>query len=142
MMNAASQPKQKEDASQPSAQPVELTEEAFEKAWEAIVSELKPKLRALLTSVKHEFNKEEATLTQFVANDLQRDWIMSNMHFILEDKLRKALGGHAVKILVEVLPPEQVKVNTEYMPTEVAKAMIKDSPQMESFSREFDLDVS
>ena len=106
------------------------------------MSEQKPKLRALLTSVKHVFDKDEATLTQFVANDLQRDWIMSNMHFILEDKLRKALGGHAVKILVEVLPPEQVKVNTEYMPTEVAKAMIKDSPQMESFSREFDLDVS
>jgi len=142
MINAASQPQQKADAGKQPAQPVELTEEAFEKAWGAIVSEQKPKLRALLTSVKHEFDKEEATLTQFVANDLQRDWIMSNMHFILEDKLRKALGGHAVKILVEVLPPEQVKVNTEYMPTEVAKAMIKDSPQMESFSREFDLDVS
>ena len=143
LMNAAANPKETAAAQEemPKEGPGgEVTPEAFEAAWSDVVSQLKPKLRSLLSSVKHEFSQKESCVTQFVANDLQRNWIMDNMHFVLEDKLRRALG-RAVRIVVEVLPPSEAELQKKpYTPTEMAKAMMGDSAQMENFSREFDLE--
>ena len=55
----------------------------------------------------------------------------------------KALGMAGVRLQIEVLPQSELPKDGEpYMPTEMAKAMMKESSQMENFSREFELEVS
>ena len=148
LSQAGSQPVAKKEAADdaPAAgrQPSDITPEVLKGAWEQFLQEIeKPNLRAALAVNTPVYSAENNAVTQFVASELQKNWIIEKQLLTLQAKLQKALDLGGVRLQIEVLPQaETSKEGEPYMPTEMAKAMIKDSAEMESFSREFELEVS
>ncbi|MBQ7457915.1 MAG: DNA polymerase III subunit gamma/tau, partial [Bacteroidales bacterium] len=125
-------------------QPSDITEEILKGSWDEFLGQIeKPNLRAALAVNKPQYSAENNAVTQFVASELQKNWIIEKQLLPLQAKLQKALGVAGVRLQIEVLPQSELPKNDEpYMPTEMAKAMMKESSQMENFSREFELEVS
>ncbi|MBO4558139.1 MAG: hypothetical protein J5693_05985, partial [Bacteroidales bacterium] len=123
---------------------VEITPELLEQTWPAFIASIEqPKLKAALNANKPQYAAQDNAVTQFVASELQKNWILEKQLHILTDKLRKAIGNGSVRLRIEVLPPQESDTaSNPYMPTEVAREMMKDSKQMSDFSREFELEVS
>ena len=122
----------------------EITPEALEKGWKEFLAMVDtPNLRANLAKNQPVYSAEENTVTQFVASELQKNWIMEKRHLSLERNLRKVLGNSKVRLNIEVLPSaEDDKPAAPYMPAEVAKKMMEDSSKVAEFGREFELEVS
>ncbi len=133
-----------EDSAPAGRQPSDITEDVLKEAWDEFLGQIeKPNLRAALAVNKPQYSAESNTVTQFVASELQKNWIVEKQLLPLQAKLQKALGVAGVRLRIEVLPQSELpKTDEPYMPTEMAKAMMKDSSQMENFSREFELEVS
>ncbi len=133
-----------EDSAPSGRQPSDVTEDILKGAWEEFLQQVeRPNLRAALAVNKPGYSAQTNTVTQFVASELQRNWIIEKQLLPLQAKLQKALGVAGVRLQIEVLPQSELPKDDEpYMPTEMAKAMMKDSSQMENFSREFELEVS
>ncbi len=133
-----------EDPAPSGRQPSDVTEDILKEAWDEFLQQIeRPNLRAALAVNKPVYSAQTNTVTQFVASELQRNWIIEKQLLPLQAKLQKALGVAGVRLQIEVLPQSELSKDGEpYMPTEMAKAMIKESSQMENFSREFELEVS
>ena len=133
-----------EDSAPAGRQPSDITEDVLKEAWDEFLGQIeKPNLRAALAVNRPQYSAESNTVTQFVASALQKNWIIEKQLLPLQAKLQKALGVAGVRLRIEVLPQSELPKNDEpYMPTEMAKAMMKESSQMENFSREFELEVS
>ncbi|MBO4417419.1 MAG: DNA polymerase III subunit gamma/tau [Bacteroidales bacterium] len=133
-----------EESATAGRQPSDITEEVLKEAWDEFLTQIeKPNLRAALAVNKPQYSAENNAVTQFVASELQKNWIIEKQLLPLQAKLQKALGIAGVRLQIEVLPQSELPKDGEpYMPTEMAKAMMKESSQMENFSREFELEVS
>ena len=133
-----------EESAPAGRQPSDITEEVLKEAWDEFLTQIeKPNLRAALAVNKPQYSAENNAVTQFVASELQKNWIIEKQLLPLQAKLQKALGMAGVRLQIEVLPQSELPKDGEpYMPTEMAKAMMKESSQMENFSREFELEVS
>ncbi|MBR5034452.1 MAG: DNA polymerase III subunit gamma/tau, partial [Bacteroidales bacterium] len=124
--------------------PETITEDLFKAGWQKFLEMIgTPNLRAALSANTPIYSAENNTVTQFVASELQKNWIMEKRLLQLQADLQRALGVKGVRLAIEVQPqaaePEEEK---PYMPTEMAKAMMKDSQQVSDFAREFELEVS
>ncbi len=130
--------------SQAEKKPADITAEVLKEAWGEFLQQIdRPNLRAALAVNTPSYDPEDNSVTQLVASELQKNWIIEKQLFDLQAKLQKAMGLGGVRLKIEVLPQAQDNGKSgPYMPTETAKAMIKDSPEMENFSREFQLEVS
>ncbi len=133
-----------DDSAPAGRQPSDITEETLKEAWDDFLTQIeRPNLRAALAVNKPLYSVENNAVTQFVASELQKNWIIEKQLLPLQAKLQKALGVAGVRLQIEVLPQSELPKDGEpYMPTEMAKAMMKESSQMENFSREFELEVS
>ena len=122
----------------------EITPQVLEEGWKKFLATVKaPNLRANLAKNTPVYSAEDNTVTQFVASELQKNWIVEQRLPALQGELRKALGNSKVILKIEVLPQDgQQSSSQPYMPTEVAKAMMKDSDKVAEFGREFELEVS
>ena len=121
-----------------------ITEDLFKAGWQKFLEMIgTPNLRAALSANNPVYSAETNTVTQFVASELQKNWIMEKRLLQLQADLQRALGVKGVRLAIEVQPqtgePEEEK---PYMPTEMAKAMMKDSQKVSDFAREFELEVS
>ena len=143
-VNAVAQaPAAKQAEEELSAQaPRTVSQEAFEGAWQKFLASVdKPKLKAALSANTPVFSSEENTVTQFVASELQKSWIVEKQLHTLQASLQNALGSK-VRLQIEVKPQEEVAAeSTPYMPTEMAKAMMDESQEVTDFTREFELEV-
>ena len=133
-----------EDAPVAGRQPSDITPEVLKESWEEFLNQVeKPNLRAALAVNTPVYSAEDNAVTQFVASELQKNWIIEKQLLSLQAKLQKAMDLAGVRLKIEVLPQTAPsKAGEPYMPTEMAKAMMKDSANVESFSREFELEVS
>lgn len=125
-------------------QPSDITPEVLKEAWEEFLAQVeRPNLRAALAVNTPEYSAEDNTVTQFVASELQKNWIIEKQLLPLQAKLQKALGVAGVRLNIEVLPEQPSDIEADpYMPTELAKTMMKESKPMSDFTREFELEVS
>ena len=124
--------------------PETITDDLFKAGWQKFLEMIgTPNLRAALSANTPVYSADNNTVTQFVASELQKNWIMEKRLLQLQADLQRALGVKGVRLAIEVQPqasePEEEK---PYMPTEMAKAMMKDSQQVSDFAREFELEVS
>ncbi len=128
----------------PDRDPAGITDGEFRRAWGTLVAGIdrQPKLRSLFDGNEHTYSPSEAVATLYLNNDLQKKWIMERMFTEFQASLRRELRCRAVSLdLVVREPKEDPKAGPQpYMPMEVAKEMIKDSPDVATFSREFELE--
>jgi hypothetical protein len=121
-----------------------ITEDLFKAGWQKFLEMIgTPNLRAALSANTPVYSAETNTVTQFVASELQKNWIMEKRLLQLQADLQRALGVKGVRLAIEVQPQtEEPEEEKPYMPTEMAKAMMKDSQKVSDFAREFELEVS
>ena len=101
-----------------------------------------PKLKAALSANTPVFNADEGVVTQFVASDLQKNWIVEKRLHSLQGSLQKEMACK-VRLNIEVQEQPADKVEERpYMPIEMAKEMMKKSGDVANAIREFDLEVS
>ncbi len=141
--SAESAPAEKAEEAQAKV-PEAITDELFKAGWQKFLEMIgTPNLRAALSANTPVYSAENNTVTQFVASELQKNWIMEKRLLQLQADLQRAMGVKGVRLAIEVQPqsaePEEEK---PYMPTEMAKAMMKDSQKVSDFAREFELEVS
>ncbi len=132
------------EGGKPAETDVKITPQVLEEGWKEFLATVKaPNLRANLAKNTPVYSAEENTVTQFVASELQKNWIVEQRLPALQSSLRKALGNSKVRLKIEVLPQQEQDGSSQpYMPTEVAKAMMSDSEKVAEFGREFELEVS
>ncbi len=128
----------------PDRDPAEITDDEFCQAWSILVARIdrQPKLRSLFEGNEHTYSPADAVATLYLNNELQKQWIMERMFIEFQANLRRELGCRAVSLdLVVRETEENTKAGPQpYMPMEVAKEMIKDSPDVATFSQEFELE--
>ena len=147
MNRAAAAPQSGEAAAAeeiPDRNPAEITDGEFRQAWSALVAKIdrQPKLRSLFEGNEHTYSPADGLATLYLNNELQKKWIMERMYIEFQASLRRELRCRAVNLdLVVREPEEDPKAGPQpYMPMEVAKEMIKDSPDVATFSQEFELE--
>ncbi len=147
MNRAAASPQSGEAAAAeeiPDRDPSEITDGEFRQAWSALVARIdrQPKLRSLFEGNEHTYSPAEGLARLYLNNELQKKWIMERMYIEFQASLRRELRCRAVNLdLVVREPVEDPKAGPQpYMPMEVAKEMIKDSPDVATFSQEFELE--
>ena len=131
---------QYQDAAEP------LTEDAILGAWQDLAEEERAASRASLASamLHHSLGMDlpDSTVTFYVSNDAQRDWVREKAHQRLEGGLRQKLKNRNVKLMIQtVVTDGNKKAARPYMPTEKAKVLLAGSEELKAMKEELDLDV-
>lgn len=123
-----------------------LTEDAILGAWQDLAEEERAASRASLASamLHHSLGMDlpDSTVTFYVSNDAQRDWVREKAHQRLEGGLRQKLKNRNVKLMIQtVVTDGNKKAARPYMPTEKAKVLLAGSEELKAMKEELDLDV-
>lgn len=123
-----------------------LTFESMMDAWQNLAESEKASKRSSMATAMllHSpgIDIENATLTFFVSNTAQQDWIISKALQRMETSLRKALNNRKVKIDVRVYEQEGGnKSAAPYMPTDKARFLATKKPELKELMKDLDLDV-
>ena len=103
----------------------------------------KPRLATMLsnTTLKISGDDNFKTVVFCVVNEAQKDWVESKLLHELEGRYRVLVGSMKVYIRVEVTPddtPDQKKV---YMPSDQAKELMAENPEVKSLVKDLALDI-
>lgn len=123
-----------------------LTEDAIFSAWKDLAEDERAASRASLASamLHHSLGMDipNATVTFYVSNDAQRDWVREKAHQRLEGGLRLKLRNRNVKLMIQtVVTDGKKKAARPYMPTEKAKVLLAGSDELKAMKEELELDV-
>ena len=116
---------------------VEITEETLAKAWKKVTDNVSnPRVRSGLTKFNPEYDKDSNSVTQYVLNSAQKEWIEKNLMVQLQADLQKELNDKEIALKVEVAEdPDAGEGHRPYTTREVAQDMRsrnKDLSQMEA----------
>ena len=87
---------------------------------------------------------DRATLTFYVSNAAQQDFIREKNLSKMETSMRRALRNKTLKIDVQVYEPEEKENNNKkriYTSTSKAEHMVRKRPELGELVKELDLDV-
>ena len=103
----------------------------------------KPRLASMLTTTTLEIVEADGfkTVTFRVVNDAQKDWVESKLLHELEGKYRTVVGSMKVYLRVAVVPDDAPVQKKIYMPSDQAKELMAQNPEVESLVKSFDLDI-
>ena len=123
-----------------------LTFESMMNAWQDMADMEKSSGRSsLATAMLHRspgIDIEAATLTFFVSNSAQQEWIREKALMRMEAALRKKLKNSKVKIDVQIYEsPAGQKDSTPYMPVDKAKFLVAKQPELNELVKDLELDV-
>ena len=141
---------EKQDASSSAAQEA-LTDEpvSFESmmnAWQALADREKTSGRSsLATAMLHHspgIDLDTCTITFFVSNGAQRDWILEKARTRMEAALRQELHNRKVKIDVQIYESASgQKESVPYMPEDKARFLASRQPELNELVKDLELDV-
>ena len=141
---------EKQDASSSAAQEA-LTDEpvSFESmmnAWQALADREKTSGRSsLATAMLHHspgIDLDTCTITFFVSNGAQRDWILEKARTRMEAALRQELHNRKVKIDVQIYESAfGQKESVPYMPEDKARFLASRQPELNELVKDLELDV-
>ena len=141
---------EKQDASSSAAQEA-LTDEpvSFESmmnAWQALADREKTSGRSsLATAMLHHspgIDLDACTITFFVSNGAQRDWILEKARTRMEAALRQELHNRKVKIDVQIYESASgQKESVPYMPEDKARFLASRQPELNELVKDLELDV-
>ncbi len=147
MMRKAQQREESADNVQESLSDDPITEDGVTAAWKHMAQMERQAQRSSLaaTMEMHEIliDKENASVTFFVGNTAQQDWVRTKVLSRLEATLRKLVNNGRLRIMVEVYQAqgESAKEALPYMPTEKANYLLSRSEELRELKKDLDLDV-
>lgn len=113
-------------------------------SWTALIGEYqsRPRLYVTLQGAKVEISQVEdlKSVTFFVINTAQRDWIREKLLRELELKLQSAAHSAKLRLGVETLPEEEVERKV-YTPEEQARDLRGKNPEVDNLIKTLDLEV-
>jgi len=120
------------------------SDEAVKAAWEKLPAMYpdRPRLSGTLSTSKISIAENEGykSLTFYVINQVQQQWIQERLLRELESKMCLALGTGKLRLLVEVTPDEAVEA-APYTPKEKAEALMSGNPEIQKLVTDFGLDI-
>ena len=131
-----------EDAGEP-AGIVEISEERLAEAWKKVTDNISnPRVRSGLCKFSPVYDKETDTVTQYVLNAAQKDWIEKNLIVQLQSDLQKALENNDIALKVDF--KENVSAGDSrrpYTTREVAEAMRSKNKDLAQMEMDLDLEI-
>ncbi len=124
-----------------------FNEADFMPVWNAYIQDQQEKNRLSLAAALQKsklifhLDTESPSVTFFVDNASQQDWICKKNLPEMEEFIRKNLKNASVRILVEVTPDETKSAAKPYMPSEKARQMFADHEELRQLKTDLDLDI-
>ena len=113
-------------------------------AWAQLPQDFsdRPRLANTLSSAKMEVEEKDGIkyATFFVVNAAQKQWIEEKLLHHLEGRMQKLCESGKLKLLVEVMPDEQVE-DKPYLPKDQAIELMAKNPEVKNLVKDFDLDT-
>ena len=111
-------------------------EDRLAEAWKKVTDKISnPRIRSGLCKFTPEYDKQTKTVTQYVLNAAQKDWIEKNLIVPLQSDLQKELDSREITLKVdfkeEVSPEDSRKPYTTREVAEAMRAKNKDLARME-----------
>ena len=103
----------------------------------------KPRLSSMLqsSSLTIESEGDVKVVTFRVVNQSQKEWVESKLLHELESNLRVLLGSSKVSLRVAVVPDDPSAPREAYMPSERAKELMDNNPEVMGLVKDFGLDI-
>ena len=103
----------------------------------------KPRLASMLTTTTLTMTEADGfkTVTFFVVNDAQKDWVESKLLHELEGNFRKVVGSAKVYLRVAVSPDDTPPEKKIYMPSDQAAELMKENEQVKNLVKDLELDI-
>lgn len=125
-----------------------LTFEGIMNAWQSLAESWKAagkgSMYTVMTLHSPGIDIDRATLTFYVSNAAQQDFIREKNLSKMETSMRRALRNKTLKIDVQVYEPEEKENNNKkriYTSTSKAEHMVRKRPELGELVKELDLDV-
>ena len=125
-----------------------LTFETVMNAWQSLAESWKAagkgSMYTVMTLHSPGIDIDRATLTFYVSNAAQQDFIREKNLSKMETSMRRALRNKTLKIDVQVYEPEEKENNNKkhiYTSTSKAEHMVRKRPELGELVKELDLDV-
>ena len=92
----------------------------------------KPRLASMLssTTLKITGDDQARTVVFRVVNEAQKEWVESKLLYELEGRFRVLVGSMKVYLRVEVLPDDAPQQKVVYMPSDQAKELMAENPEV------------
>ena len=133
------------DAPAPQADDPAPSDESLKARWPELAKIYvdKPRLASMLTTTTLDITEADGckTVTFRVVNDAQKDWVESKLLHELEGNYRKVVGSMKVYLRVTVAPDDSPVQKKIYMPSDQAKELMAQNPEVESLVKSLDLDI-
>ena len=140
------------ETAQPVEKPaVEIDGDTLSAAWRSVIDNLSvrhfnpgqiARVRSGLVKFSPEYDKESKTVTQYVLNSAQKDWIERNLMVLLQAGLQKELGDDGVALRIEVKEDEsEGSVRKPYTTREIAQDMRSRNSALSQMESELDLEI-
>ena len=103
----------------------------------------KPRLASMLSSstLKITGNDEFRTVVFRVVNEAQKEWVESKLLHELEGRFRVLVGSMKVYLRVEVIPDDAPHQKVVYMPSDQAKELMAENPEVKGLVKDLGLDI-
>ena len=103
----------------------------------------KPRLASMLTTTTLTMSEADGfkTVTFFVVNEAQKDWVESKLLHELEGNFRKVVGSVKVYLRVAVSQDETPQEKKIYMPSDQAAELMKENEQVKNLVKDLELDI-
>ena len=125
-----------------------LTFEGIMNAWQSLAESWKAagkgSMYTVMTLHSPGIDIDRATLTFYVSNAAQQDFIREKNLSKMETSMRRALRNKTLKIDVQVYEPEEKENNNKkhiYTSTSKAEYLVKKRPELGELVKDLDLDV-
>ncbi|MBP5317564.1 MAG: DNA polymerase III subunit gamma/tau [Bacteroidales bacterium] len=121
----------------------EITPEVLAGAWTKVTDNVSnPRVRSGLTRFSPVYDKDSNTVTQFVLNSAQKEWIEKNLMVQLQADLQKALESKDLSLKVEVHEDAaEGEARKPYTTREIAEAMRAKNSDMVNLETGLDLEI-
>ena len=103
----------------------------------------KPRLASMLssTTLKITGDDQARTVVFRVVNEAQKEWVESKLLYELEGRFRVLVGSMKVYLRVEVLPDDAPQQKVVYMPSDQAKELMAENPEVKGLVKDLGLDI-
>jgi len=123
--------------------PAEVSEETLADAWKKVTDNVSnPRVRSGLTKFSPVYDKDSNTVTQYVLNSAQKEWIEKNLLVQLQADLQKELGIKEVALKVDI--KDEASANEPrkpYTTREIAQDMRSRNKDLSQMEIDLDLEI-
>ena len=121
------------------------SDEVLKNKWPELSKQYadKPRLASMLSSTTLTITgDEESKMVVFrVVNEAQKDWVESKLLHELEGRYRALVGSMKVYLRVDVAPDDAPEQKIVYMPSDQAKELMEQNPEVMNFVKDFELET-